>query len=111
MLELSGLFGGGCNSSSRFSSSAMRASAAFNWATSERMRASVSACDSLLRSRSVFTPTLNRVARYRVNLHFRRAITKDWRGGLSRYRECAQMHNMIYTVTFCRIDKRFALYE
>jgi hypothetical protein len=26
-------------------------------------------------------------------------------------RECAQMHNMIYTVTFCRIDKRFALYE
>ncbi len=70
--ELSGVLAGRSGFASRASSSAIRASAASNWPTSgssERIRASFSATVSLLRSISGVTPTLNRIARDRVN-HF-----------------------------------------
>ena len=68
--ELSGVLGGFSSSASRASSSAIRASAACNWPTngiSDRISASFSATLSLLRSISVVTPALNRVARQLVN--------------------------------------------
>ena len=71
--ELSGVLAGRSNLASRFSSSAMRASAACNCPTSgssDRMSPSFSATVSLLRSISGGTQSLNRVARDRVN-HFR----------------------------------------
>jgi len=70
--ELSGVFGGRSNAANRFSSSAIRTSAASNCPTSgssDRMRASFSATVSLLRSISGVTRSLNRVARDHVNYH------------------------------------------
>ena len=71
--ELSVVLAGRSNLASRFSSSAMRASAACNCPTSgssDRMSPSFSATVSLLRSISGGTQSLNQVARDRVN-HFR----------------------------------------
>src|SRR5579863_1454333 len=70
--ELSGVFCGRSNAANRFSSSAMRARAAFSCPTngnSERISVSFSAWLSVLRSVSGVTPMLNRVARDRVNHH------------------------------------------
>src|SRR3954447_13185650 len=60
--------------------------APLNRADNDRISASFSACDSLLRSRAGLTPTLNRVARYRVNLVFCGSRALSPRTGLSSYR-------------------------
>src|SRR6476620_1969750 len=68
--ELSGVLGGRSNAASRFSSSAMRASAASNCPTngsSDRISSSFAAAVNLLRSTSGVTGSLNRVARDHVN--------------------------------------------
>jgi hypothetical protein len=31
--------------------------------------------------------------------------------GVMVCRECAEVHDMLYTIPFCRVDKRFALHE
>ena len=67
--ELSGVLAGRSNRARRFSSSPIRASAASNRSTSDRMSSSFSAWLSLLRSISCVTHSLNRAARDRVNHH------------------------------------------
>ena len=96
--ELSGVFGGRSNTASRFSNSAMRASAASNCPTngsSDRMRSSFSAWLSLLRSIPCVTQSLNRVARDRVNhdLAVRQPPTPRRPGAPSRY-QGEQLHRV-----------------
>ena len=68
--ELSGVLAGRSNLARRFSSSPIRASAASNWSTSDRMSSSFPAWLSVLRSISCVTQSLNRAARDRVNHHW-----------------------------------------
>src|ERR1700691_4009007 len=67
--ELSGVLTGRSNAASRFSSSPMRARAASNCPTSDRMSSSFSAWLSALRSIFGVTQSLNRAHRDRVNHH------------------------------------------
>src|SRR6185437_15824682 len=66
-LELSGVLSGRVRSSIRARNSAINLCASSSRTISVRISASFSACDSLLRSGGLLTPTLNRAARYRVN--------------------------------------------
>jgi hypothetical protein len=68
--ELSGVLAGHSNLARRFSSSPIRASAASNRSTSDRMSSSFPAWLSVLRSISCVTQSLNRAARDRVNRHW-----------------------------------------